>query len=132
MSDQNVNIVQQAYADFKKGNIEGVLQVLADNIQWELPQIKGVPFSGKRAGRSAVGNFFAIVNENQESLIFEPREFIANNEQVVATGFYRWRVKTTGKQFEAEFAHIFTIREGKVTKFVEYMDTAAVLAAYQQ
>src|SRR5215216_6401914 len=117
MSDQNVNLVQKAYANFRAGNIEAILQLVADNVQWELPQIKGVPFSGKRTGRDQVGIFFATVGENQEPLLFDPREFVANDEKVVATGFYRWRVKTTGRQFEAEFAHVFTIRDGKVIKF---------------
>jgi ketosteroid isomerase-like protein len=63
MSEQeNVNLVQQIYDDFKTGNIEGLLSKIDPNIVWELPEIQNVPFAGKRDGRDAVADFFSLVN----------------------------------------------------------------------
>jgi uncharacterized protein len=132
MSEQNVAVVQQVYNNFKAGNIQALLDMLPDNITWHLPEIEGVPFAGKRTGRDAVRDFFVGVEANQETLEFEPREYIAQGDKVVSLGHYRWRVKTTGREFSSDFAHVFTIRDGKITSFQEYTDTASAARAYQK
>jgi ketosteroid isomerase-like protein len=72
------------------------------------------------------------VEANQETLEFEPREFIAQGDKVVSLGHYRWRVKTTGREFSSDFAHVFTVRDGKIVSFQEYTDTASAARAYQK
>ena len=132
MSEQNVAVVQQVYNNFKAGNIQALLDMLPDNVTWHVPEIEGVPFAGKRTGRDAVRDFFVGVEANQETLEFEPREFIAQGDKVVSLGHYRWRVKTTGREFSSDFAHVFTVRDGKFVSFQEYTDTASAARAYQK
>jgi hypothetical protein len=132
MSEENKAIVRQAYSNFKAGNIESLLDLLSDNVSWELPEIQNVPFAGKRIGRASVGQFFATVGASQETLRFEPRELIAEGDKVVSLGSYEWRVKSNGRNFGSDFAHVFTIRGGKIVAFHEYTDTAAAVAAYQK
>src|SRR5437763_12673609 len=133
MSEQeNTKVVQQIYASFKSGDIQSLLALVADDIQWQLPAIENIPFAGKRQGRAQVAQFFASVADSQDVLAFEPREFTAQGDKVVAQGHYRWRVKATGREFGADWAHVFTIRDGKVVGFHEYTDSAAAAAAYQQ
>jgi ketosteroid isomerase-like protein len=91
-----------------------------------------VPFSGKRRGQEQMGQFFASLIDTQEVQHFDPREFIAQGDKVVALGHYAWRVKATGREFGGDFAHVFTVRDGKVVRFHEYMDTAAAAAAHQR
>jgi ketosteroid isomerase-like protein len=132
MTEQNITVVQQVYNNFKAGNIQALLDMLPDNVTWHLPEIEGVPFAGKRTGRDAVRDFFVGVEANQETLEFEPREFIAQGDKVVSLGHYRWRVKTTGREFSSDFAHVFTVRDGKIVSFQEYTDTASAARAYQK
>jgi uncharacterized protein len=132
MSDQNKEIVRQAYENFKSGNIESLLGQLSDTVEWQLAEIENVPFAGKRSGREEVGQFFSLLAEDQEVLQFEPQEFVAEGEKVVALGQYSWRVKSTGREYGGQWAHVFTIRDGKITGFNEYMDTAAAAAAHQK
>jgi len=71
MSEQeNVNLVQQIYGDFKSGNIQALLAKIDPNIVWELPEIQNVPFAGKRNGREAVADFLERERDGvaQESL----------------------------------------------------------------
>ena len=49
----------------------------------------------------------------------------------MALGDYAWRVKSTGREYESDFVHVFTVRDEKVARFQEFMDTAAVSAAYR-
>ena len=133
MSEQeNTAIVQQGYNNFKTGNIGALLDQLSDDITWQLPEMKGVPLGGIRTGRDGVADFFATVARDQEVIEFEPQEFIAQNEKVVSLGHYKWRVKETGREFESDFVHIFTIRDGKMVGFREHFDSAVVAAAYQK
>ena len=132
MSDQNKSVVEQAYNNFKTGNIEALLDLFADDITWALPEMEGVPFGGTRQGRASVAEFFALVGATQESISFEPRELIAEGDRVVALGSYEWRVKATGRNFSSRWVHVWTIRDGKATDFDEYTDTAAAVAGHRK
>lgn len=129
---ENTSMVRQAYENFKTGNIQALLNSFSDQIDWQLPEMKNVPFAGKRKGREQVGQFFATLDKEQEVVEFEPREFIATGDKVVALGRYAWRVKSTGRKFESDWAHVFTVRDGRIVSFKEYTDTAAATAAYQR
>ncbi len=114
------------------GNIQGLLSLFSDDIQWELRQIENVPFAGKRRGREQVGQFFVSLGKEQEVVQFDPQEFVADDGQVVVLGHYAWRVKSTGQKFEGDWAHLFTVRSGRIVRFREYTDTATAAAAYRK
>src|SRR6266699_1431616 len=133
MSEQdNIAIVQQAYNNFKTGNIPALLALLSDDVAWQLPEMENVPFAGKRTTPASVGVFFALIAANQDVLQFEPREAVAEGDKVVSLGYYQWRVKATNREFDSDFAHVFTIRDGKVVAFNEFTDTAACANAYRK
>jgi uncharacterized protein len=131
MSEQdNVGVVKQAYENFKTGNIEALLNQLTEDVEWRLPDTEGVPFAGARRGPAEVSEFFSILGDAQDTLSFEPREFVAQGDKAIALGSYLWRVKKTGREYGGEWAHVFTVRDGKIAGFQEYMDSAAARAAY--
>ena len=132
MSEQNKSIVSQASNNFKAGDIEGLLNLFAEDITWTLPEMVGVPFAGARTGRASVAEFFGTVGTAQDALQFEPRELIAEGDKVIALGSYTWRVKANNREFTSAFAHAWTIRNGKAIAFHEYMDTAACRDAHQK
>jgi ketosteroid isomerase-like protein len=127
----NTELVQHAYQHFKDGDIQGLMGLLTEDVEWKLFEIEGVPFSGTRRGVERVGEFFSQVFDTEEPLRFEPRELVAQGDKVVALGDYAWRVKSTGREYESDFVHVFTVRDGKVARFQEFMDTAVVSSAYR-
>lgn len=133
MSEQsNVQLVQQAYAAFGRADIDSVLQTLSENIDWVIPGPTDIiPFAGARHGRQEVAAFFGILASTQTAERFEPLEFIASGDRVVVLGTQRWHVHSTGSTYEDEWAHVFTIENGNITKFTEYHDTAAEAAAHR-
>ncbi len=129
---ESLKVVQEAYANFKRGDIPALLNMMTTDVEWYLPgSPEVVPFAGRRSGREQVGQFFSKLTELQETEQFEPREFIAQDDKVVALGNYRWRLRSNGRIYESEFAHVFTVRDGKVSKFHEYYDTGVVNEAYR-
>lgn len=131
MSEQeNVQTARQAYAFFNSGDIESLVGLFTEDVQWETPEVENMPQTGKRTGIASVREFMSLINENMEALEFEPREFIAQGDRVVVLGHYRWRVKRTGKEYASDWAHVCTYRDGKLTSFKEYLDTAAARDAH--
>jgi ketosteroid isomerase-like protein len=132
MSEQdNIRVVREAYENYAAGNIDGVLSLFAESVEWIQPQVEGISFSGKRSGRGSVADFFARMADAQEPLVFEPREYIAQGDRVVALGHYRWRAKATGREWASDWAHVYTIRDGQVIRFQEYTDTAMAIVAHR-
>lgn len=129
---QNTKVVQDAYAAFGRGDIQTLLTLFADNIVWNAVYGTGshVPTSGERRGQAAVGEFFKQVAENVFFSRFEPKEFVATGDKVVALGHYT-ATTPIKKSFDSDFAMVFTLRNGKVTHFQEFCDSAAINAAYE-
>jgi uncharacterized protein len=80
--------------------------------------------------REQVGQFFGKVAQVQDVVEFQAEDFIAQGDKVVVLGHFSQRVKSTGRISASAWAHVWTIKGGKVTHFREYVDTAAVIRAY--
>ena len=129
---ENTKVVQKAYEYFKSGNIEGVLSLMSSDVDWRLPKVENMPHSGTRKGLEQVTEFFSTLADVQDAKEFDPNEFIAQGEKVAALGQYRWNVKSTNREYESDFVHIFTVRDGKITGFDEYFDTTLATDAYRK
>ena len=60
-----------------------------------------------------------------------PDEFIDGGDAVVALGKYSGTYKATGKSFQADFAHVWKLQDGKAIRFIQYIDTLLVHRALQ-
>jgi len=128
---ENLGIVRTIYEAFGKGDLTTILSLLADEVDWVYPGPKAIPFSGTWHGRDRVAQFFAAVGEHLEVLGFGVGQFIAQGDTVVVLGHERMRVKATGRLYETEWSHIYTLSQGKVVIFREYANTAAVAQAFR-
>jgi uncharacterized protein len=128
---QNTQIVKNAYAAFLNNDINTLLGLIDDTVIWQpvMGANRSVPNAGERHGRASVAEFFKITGENYQFSRFEPREYIAQGDKVVALGHYTARTKAGGS-IDSDFVMLFTIRNGKVTAFQEFSDSAALNAAW--
>lgn len=131
MSEQaNIAIIRGAYDAFARGDMPALLDSFSDDIDWYVPGPKGLPMQGRWIGRAEVSQFFQIVADVQEAEVFEQRAIVAQGDNVVVLGHYKWRVKATGRTAECDYAHAFTLRNGKVASFQEYTDTQVFAEAF--
>lgn len=132
MTEQtNLDTARQIYAAFGRGDIPAILARLAPGVEFELSAPPGkVPFGGCFQGREGVTRFFTLLGQSEALEQFEPREFIAQGDNVVALGHLRARVPATGRVFETDWAQVFTFKNGQVVHFREFSDTAATVAAF--
>jgi ketosteroid isomerase-like protein len=127
----NVDVVQETYEAVGRDDIPALLDLLTDDVEWTFQGPSVIPFAGTRHGREGVAEFFSRVGENLKFEQFEPREFVAQGDTVVVLGFEHNLIKPTGRTFEQEWAHVYTLRDGKVAKFRAFEDTAAHVVAFE-
>jgi ketosteroid isomerase-like protein len=123
-------VVKEGYAAFGRGDIAGLLALMADDVEWTSPGT-GLPMSGTYRGVEGVGKFFQKLIADFEILDFQPREFVADGERVLVIGAESVKVRATNRIANLEWVMSFTVRNGKVVNFSEYTDTKAIAEAYQ-
>ena len=128
---ENVEVVRQNYVAVEEGNIPALLSLLTSDVEWKMPGPPVIPWAGVHQGLSQVAEFFALLGKTLEFQQFEPRKYIVQGDTVVVLGYERSLVKPTGRIFEQEWAHIYTLRGGKIAKCLILEDTAAQVAAFE-
>ena len=132
MSNANIAHVQSLYAAFGRGDIATIIAGASPDIDWEsVGRQTDFPALGPRKGVKEVEDFFRLVAENEDFSDFSPREFYAADDKVFVLGSYRLKIKKTGKPVASEWVHVFTFKNGKVTRFREHTDTAQFAEAYR-
>lgn len=127
----NTEIVKKAYECFGTGDIEGLMELYSEDVSWITPKVDNAVHSGARAGKAAVAEFFQLLDESEEFSEFEPTEFIAEGDKVVVLGKLTATIKATGKTYSSDWVHITTVKDGKITGFLEFFDNAAANEAHQ-
>lgn len=131
MSNGNIDLVKGTYAAFGKGDIKRIINALTPGVDWQsYGNPMHFPTLGPHTGPSQVQSFFQKVGDTLEFSEFDPREFYASGDVVIALGHFTAKVKDTGRTASAHWAHVFTFKNGQVVKFREYTDTAAFAEAY--
>ena len=126
----NLKSVKAVYEGFATGDIPTVLGVFSRDIAWT--EAEGFPYGGTYHGPKAVleGVFMRLGSE-WEGFAAVPDEFIDAGNTVVVLGKYSGKYKKTGKSFQANFAHVWKMQDGKAAQFIQYVDTLLVHRALQ-
>ena len=129
--NENVDKLQQMYAAFGRGDIDMLLANVTDDVTWGVDTAaREVPTYGIRNGREGVADFFATLAEYVDFKSFEPKTFAASGDEVLVTVDYDFSFRKNGKGLPVSALHRFRIRDGKVSSFRGYEDTAAVRSAW--
>ncbi len=123
MSEEDVSTLGRAYEAFNRGDIEGALQAFDPEIEWHEPE-GGPQAAGIFRGTEAVvSGVFGTIPEHWEEFQADPHDFIDAGEHIVVLGHYRGRAKGDGGALDAQFAHVWRMRNGKAVHFANYADT---------
>jgi uncharacterized protein len=129
---ENEQIVRQAYNAYLTADLEAVLNLCSEDTEWlACGPPNDLPYAGLHRGRQQVARYFAILDDKEESDHLIAQEFITSGDKVIVFGNYTARVNANGKRFETDFVHVFTVRDGKITNFRDFYDTAVVVEAYR-
>ena len=127
----NIDSVKALYQAFAKGDILSVVGFLSPDIDWT--EAEGFPLGGTYHGPNAVlSGVFRRLGSEWDGFAAVPEEFIDGGDTVVALGKYSGTYRVTGKSFQANFAHVWKLQDGKAVRFIQYTDTLLVDRALQE
>ena len=117
-------VVKAIYRAFAKGDVPAVLGAFDPGIQWREAEnflyAEGNPYVGPKA--VAEGVFLRIVTDVENFTVL-PEQFVEADDTVAVEGRYRGKMKATDKLVDAQFMHVWRLRDGKVIRFQQYTDT---------
>ncbi|MGH7276807.1 MAG: nuclear transport factor 2 family protein [Candidatus Rokuibacteriota bacterium] len=120
----NVGLVQGAYDAFAKGDVQKVLGLLGDKVEWyeaeHVTYWPGGPFVGPQA---VVDGVFARIPQDFDGFRIDVRRIVGCGDTVLVEARYRATVKATGKPLDVQVAHVWDLRDGKVVRWQQYTDT---------
>lgn len=120
------DIVASFYNKLKSGDAAGALGLMAPDIEWITMWHYKV--DGRGPERVAEGLFKPLMDE-WTSFALVPSEFITEGDGVVSLGDFTGVHGATGKTAHARYAHVWTVADGRITRFRQYIDTLAVAEA---
>lgn len=120
----NASIIRGVYDAFLRGDITAVVAAMDEQIEWSeaehVTYWQGVPFTGPHAVLTGV---FARLPHDFDNFRVEVSRLIAAGDTVVVEARYRAIGRATGTPLDAQVAHVFDLRDGKIVRFQQYTDT---------
>lgn len=117
---EHVGIIEGLYAAFASGDGARLAEMLADT-HWV--EAAGMPYGGTYRGFGEIApNVFGPIGSDVQGFTAQPDEVLpAGEDRVLALGTYRG--KGAAGEVATPFAHLWTIRDGRITNFVQHADT---------
>ena len=126
--EKNVQVVKDFYKAIGSGDKQALLSLVSEDIEWIIPG-EDWPLAGTHRGHAGLASVLKKAKEEVETAYPKPPEFVAQGERVLVVGVATGKIKATKKTFEDHWVFDITLRDGKVTKIREYIDTQALARA---
>lgn len=128
----NLSVIDGAYKAFAVGDIPAVLAVMDANIIWNEAEGNAYADGNPYIGPDAVLNgVFARIGADHEYFnLVDIKLLEMSNNQVLATLRYKAKLKKNGAEYNTQAAHLWTLKDGKVTNFQQYVDTKQLADAF--
>ena len=129
METANKQLLRHVYAEISKGNVQPLLDSLADDVEWTI--IGSTALSGTSRGKQDVINKLLKPIRARLAdgpIVFQPERFIAEGEYVVMQARGRATARN-GKPYNNTYCIVCRIVDGKVKEMVDYIDTELITSA---
>jgi hypothetical protein len=129
----NIEALRLIYDAFNRGDIPAVVNAMTPDVEWHMAESSvyadGSPYRGPDA---VVQGVFGRLGADFDGFRVKPEEFLDAGETVIVLGHYEATARTTRMPVRAEFAHIFTMRGGRIHHYRQFTDTAKLEKAVQR
>lgn len=120
------DIVRKFYDHLSAGDVAAALGLMAADIEWIT--MWSYTVDGRGPQGVADGVFKPLMVEWSRFALV-PSGFMADGDTVVSLGDFTGAHRRTGKSVTARYAHVWTVRDGKIASFRQYIDTLALAEA---
>ena len=127
-TEKNLQTVKDFFAAIGRGDREALLALVAEDIEWIIPG-EGWPLAGTYRGHAELAAVVQKASDEVETKYPKPPEFVAHGDRVLVVGVATGKIKSTNKPFKDDWVFDITVRDGKLTKIREYIDTQALARA---
>ncbi|MDF1504267.1 nuclear transport factor 2 family protein [Roseisolibacter sp. H3M3-2] len=121
-----LDLVHDLYAAFGRRDLAAIAALVSPDCA--IRQTTELPWGGHYHGHEGLREFFARLTGAIDAR-FTPESVFAAGEQVVAVGHTRGAARASGRAFEIAAVHVWTVADGRATRFEAYIDTPAMRAA---
>ncbi|WP_213740472.1 nuclear transport factor 2 family protein [Bradyrhizobium sp. dw_411] len=128
MTEENAQIVKKFFAAMGSYNEHDLLALAAADIEWIIPG-DGWPLAGAHRGHAELVAVLKKASEEVETQYPKPPEFVAQGDRVMVVGVATGKIRATNRPFKDEWVFDITVRDGKVARIQEYIDTQALARA---
>ena len=116
--------IASMYDAFGRGDVAYVLAQMAPDVEWIETEAQNIPAHGTFGSpQEVLENVFAKVPEHFEQFGLHPELWVEAGDDVIVTGRVVARTRT-GRKLDAPYAHVFSFRDGKVSRNDNFHDTA--------
>jgi ketosteroid isomerase-like protein len=124
-------IVREFLDSFLTGDIEKVLSVVDDDVEWNFAEHH--PFLGAQyKGRDALVDVIVpAIMTTLDGFRFDIERVLGSVDAAVSQLRYRGAVKSTGRTLDLPAVLVWDLRDGKVCREQEYVDTWQFRAAFE-
>jgi hypothetical protein len=126
--EENVQVVKNFFAAIGSGDKQALLALVDEGMEWIIPG-EDWPLAGTHRGHAGVAAVLRKASEEIETTYPKPPEFVAQGGRVLVVGVATGKIKATTKTFKDDWVFDITVRNGKLTKIREYIDTQALAKA---
>ena len=124
----NVQLVKNFLAALGGRDKQGLLALVAEDIEWIVPG-ENWPLAGTHRGHAGLADVLQKASQEIEMTYPKPPAFMAQGDRVLVIGVATGKIKATNKAFKDEWVFDITVRDGKLTRIQEYIDTQALARA---
>lgn len=127
MAQDNVDVIESAYAALAKGDLEAVLSYFSESARIVAPE--SVPWGGEYEGPEGMRTYLAKLFEHFTDFKSTPTKVLgADDNHVIVVATNSGKTKS-GKRIDDEVVWVYQLRDGSVTSARAYSDTATLLEA---
>jgi len=129
----NLDVIKGVYHAFATGDFPAFLNAMDPKIEWNeaenFPYADGNPYIGPDA---VVQGVMGRISADWEYWTITDQVYrVTLDGMVIVTARYNGKHKITGKVIRAQVTHMWTLNNGKITRFQQYADTLQVTRAMQ-
>jgi len=118
-------LIKALYDAFAARDASAMMALLDDEVHWT--EAEGFPYAGTHVGPQAVmDHVWMRMATEWHDWQAHLDDIIVEGDRFATTGTYTGVYKATGKKLRARFAHRFQIRDGKIVKMEQFVDSATV------
>lgn len=124
----NLDIIRATYEGSSEDNGKNLLAALAAGARWT--EAAGFPYAGTYIGAEEIlSNVFRRLATEWIDYRAQVHTYLADRDQVAAFGVYSGTYRKTSKSMTATFAHLYQLKDGKIIKMEQIVDSATVQKA---